>query len=120
MVTDLWASKKVFLLFVGFYEPGEYKLRSLSLRAQLEAGAQRGEIPGTDRDEHGPKLSNIVWIYGMGVGTGGTGGTCPPIILPSEIFLTQYALFSRIFAHKMFIFNKIFRLASLADQDTSN
>ena len=65
----------------------------------------------------------------MGVGTGGggggTGGTCPPpppppIILPSEIFLTQYALLSRKFAHKMFIFNKIFRLASLANLDTSN
>ena len=51
-------------------------------------------------------------------------GTCPPppppIILPSEIFLTQYALLSRKLAHKMFIFNKIFRLASLANQDTSS
>ena len=59
----------------------------------------------------------------MGVGTGGgTGGTCPPIILPSEIFLTHYALLSRKFAHKMFIFDKFFRLASLANLhvDTSN
>ena len=46
----------------------------------------------------------------------------PPIILPSEIFLTQYALLSRKLAHKnfMFIFNKIFRLASLADQNSTN
>ena len=63
---------------------------------------------------------------GMGVGTGGGGGrtgdTCPPppIILISEIFLTQYALLSRKLAHKMFISNKIFRFASLANQDTSN
>ena len=51
---------------------------------------------------------------------GGTGGTCPPppIILPSEIFLTQYALLTRKLTHKMFIFNKIFRLASLANQDS--
>ena len=65
----------------------------------------------------------------MGVGTGGgggggTGGTWPPppppIILPSEIFLTQNALLSRKSAHKMFVFNKKFRLASLANQDTSN
>ena len=57
----------------------------------------------------------------MGVGTGGAqGARAPPIILPSEIFLTQYALWSRKLAHKMFIFNKIFRLASLANQDTSN
>ena len=55
----------------------------------------------------------------MGVGTGGAqGARAPPIILPSEIFLTQYALLSRKLAHKMFIFNKIFRLASLANQDT--
>ena len=57
----------------------------------------------------------------MGVGTGGAqGARAPPIILPSEIFLTQNALLSRKLAHKMFIFNKIFRLASLANQDTSN
>ena len=43
----------------------------------------------------------------------------PPIILPSEFFLTQYALLSRKLAHKMFIFSKIFQLASLANQDTS-
>ena len=54
----------------------------------------------------------------MGVGTGGAqGARAPPIILPSEIFLTQYALLSRKLVHKMFIFNKIFRLASLANQD---
>ena len=58
--------------------------------------------------------------YIMGVGTGGAqGARAPPIILPSEIFLTQYALLSRKLAHIMFIFNKIFRLASLANQDTS-
>ena len=57
---------------------------------------------------------------GMGVGTGGGGHTCPPIILPSEMFLTQYALLSKKLAHKMFIFIKIFRLASLACEDTSN
>ena len=46
----------------------------------------------------------------MGVGTGGAqGARAPPIILPSEIFLTQYALLSRKLALKMFIFNKIFR-----------
>ena len=61
----------------------------------------------------------------MGVGTGGAQGARappppPPIILPSEIFLTQYALLSRKFAHKMFIFNKNFRLASLANLDTDN
>ena len=61
----------------------------------------------------------------MGVGTGGGAQGArapppPPIILPSEIFLTQYALLSRKLVHKMFIFNKIFRLASLANQDTSN
>ena len=59
----------------------------------------------------------------MGVGTGGHRGHVPPpppIILPSEIFLTQYAQLSRKLTHKMPIFNKIFRLASLADQDTSN
>ena len=57
----------------------------------------------------------------MGVGTGGAQGARappPPIILPSEIFFTQYALLLRKLAHKMFIFNKIFRLASLANQDT--
>ena len=53
----------------------------------------------------------------MGVGTGGgaQGARAPPIILPSEIFLTQYALLSRKLVHKMFIFNQIFRLASLAN-----
>ena len=61
----------------------------------------------------------------MGVGTGGHRGHVPPppthpIILPSEIFLTQYTLLSRKLAHKMFIFNKMFRFASLANQDTSN
>ena len=54
----------------------------------------------------------------MGVGTGGHRGHVPPppppIILPSKIFLTPYALLSRKLANKMFIFNKIFRLASLA------
>ena len=56
----------------------------------------------------------------MGVGTGGAqGARAPPIILPSEIFLTQNALLSRKFAHKTFIFNKIFRLAALANLDTS-
>ena len=63
--------------------------------------------------------------FGMGVGTGGAqGARAPPpphpIILPSEIFLTQYALLSRKLGHKMFISNKIFRLASLANNDTSN
>ena len=58
----------------------------------------------------------------MGVGTGGGGHRGhvpppPPIILPSEIFLTQYALLSMKLVHKMLIFNKIFRLASLANQD---
>ena len=60
----------------------------------------------------------------MGVGTGGAQGARapppPPIILPSEIFLTQYVLLSRKLVHEIFIFNKIFRLASLANQDTSN
>ena len=51
---------------------------------------------------------------------GAQGARAPPIILPSEIFLTQYALLSRKLAHKMFIFNKIFRLASLANEDSSN
>ena len=55
----------------------------------------------------------------MGVGTGGhVPPPPPPIILPSEIFLTQYALLSRKLANKMIIFNKIVRLASLANQDT--
>ena len=48
---------------------------------------------------------------------GAQGARAPPIILPSEIFLTQYALLSRKSANKMFIFNKIFWLASLANQD---
>ena len=51
-------------------------------------------------------------------GAQGARAPPPPIILPSEIFLTQYALLSRKLAHKMFIFNKIFWLASLANQDT--
>ena len=58
--------------------------------------------------------------YNMGVGTGGGGhrGHVPPlIILPSEIFNTQCALLSRKLAHKMFIFNKIFRFASLPNQE---
>ena len=65
---------------------------------------------------------SILESHYMGVGTGGHRGHVPPppIILPSEIFFTQYALLSRKLAHKMFIFNKIFRLASLANQDTSN
>ena len=63
----------------------------------------------------------LCFIIHMGVGTGGAkGARAPPIILPSEIFLTQYALLSMKLAHKLFIFNKIFRLASLANQDTSN
>ena len=63
----------------------------------------------------------ILHSWNMGVGTeGAQGARAPPIILPSEIFFTQYALLSRKLAHKMFIFNKIFRLASLANQDTSN
>ena len=52
-------------------------------------------------------VSNIA----MGVGTGGGAQGArppPPIILPSEIFLTQYALLSRKFSHKMLIFNKNF------------
>ena len=56
----------------------------------------------------------------MGVGTGGHRGHVPPpppIILPSEIVLTQCALLSRKLVHKMFTFNKIFWLASLANQD---
>ena len=61
----------------------------------------------------------------MGVGTGGTGGTCRPPPPPNNFAkwnspYSVYALLSRKLAHKMFIFNKIFRLASLADQDTSN
>ena len=62
-----------------------------------------------------------LYSYGMGVGTGRHRGHVPPppppLILPSEIFLTQYALLSRKLAHTIFIFNKIFRLASLANQD---
>ena len=54
----------------------------------------------------------------MGVGTeGAQGARAPPIILPSEIFLIQYALLTMKLVHKMLIFNKIFRLASLANQD---
>ena len=68
-----------------------------------------------------PHLVAFYDTLGMGVGTGGAqGARAPPIILPSEIFLTQYALLSRKWAHKMFIFSKIFRLASLANQDTYN
>ena len=68
--------------------------------------------------------SDVTYLHCMGIGTGGHRGHVPPppppIILPNEIFLTQYALLSRKLAHKMFILNKIFRLASLANQDTSN
>ena len=45
----------------------------------------------------------------MGVGTGGgTGGTCPPINLPSEIFLTQYSLLLKKLAQKNVHFHENF------------
>ena len=79
-------------------------------------------MPGDENDLDLTMEWNLLHIYDMGVGTGGHRGhvTPPPIILPSEIFLTRYALLSSKLAHKMFIFNKILRLASLANQDTSN
>ena len=59
---------------------------------------------------------NFSWIEHGRRNRGAQGA----IILPSEIFLTQYALLSRKLAHKMFIFSKILRLASLANKATSN
>ena len=48
-------------------------------------------------------------------------GACAPpqLFCQVKFFLTQYALLSRKLAHKMFIFHQIFRLSSLANQDTS-